>query len=126
MILNVSRLLRPSTVRSPWVSKAPVREELFGIERLEQHARTLADAQPVTTTPARVPSLHAQLDHNAATLLTVGPSTFTCRVVRIAADALPVSNGSTVRFPIQQSKCPASRERSKVAGQGEPGRLGFV
>jgi cyclic beta-1,2-glucan synthetase len=42
---------------------------LFGIERLEQHARTLAAAQPVTATPARVLSLQRRLDNNAAALL---------------------------------------------------------
>jgi len=29
---------------SPWDDKSPVREELFGIERLEQHAESLAAA----------------------------------------------------------------------------------
>jgi cyclic beta-1,2-glucan synthetase len=46
-----------------------VREELFGIERLEQHARSLAEAQPVSERPPKVPSLHARLDDNAAVLL---------------------------------------------------------
>ncbi len=53
----------------PWNDKAPVREELFGVERLEQHAESLAAAQPVTTRPPVVPSLHNRLDDNAAVLL---------------------------------------------------------
>ena len=53
----------------PWNDTAPVRQELFGIERLEQHARTLAAAQPVTATPSRVLSLQRRLDNNAAVLL---------------------------------------------------------
>ncbi|HCL86549.1 MAG TPA: hypothetical protein DIC45_08645, partial [Comamonadaceae bacterium] len=46
-----------------------MREELFGIERLEQHARSLAAAQQVSTNPPRVPSLHSRLRGNAAELL---------------------------------------------------------
>ncbi|MBA3479449.1 MAG: glycosyl transferase, partial [Lautropia sp.] len=57
---------RPS---HPWIDKAPVREELFGVERLEQHARSLAAAQPVTSKPRPVLSLQARLDKNAAVLL---------------------------------------------------------
>ncbi|HWT31871.1 MAG TPA: glycosyl transferase, partial [Propylenella sp.] len=53
----------------PWNDAAPVRQELFGIERLEQHAGSLAAAQPVTTRPLAVLSLHRRLDDNAAVLL---------------------------------------------------------
>ncbi|MEP6823589.1 MAG: glycosyl transferase, partial [Ramlibacter sp.] len=48
---------------------APVRQELFGIERLEQHAESLAAAQPVSVRPPAVLSLHRRLDDNAAVLL---------------------------------------------------------
>ena len=53
----------------PWNDSAPVREELFGIERLEQHAESLAAAQPVSTRPKAVWSLHKRLDYNAQVLL---------------------------------------------------------
>ncbi|MGA9913870.1 MAG: glycosyl transferase, partial [Paraburkholderia sp.] len=53
----------------PWDDIAPVREELFGIERLEQHAQSLAAAQSVTKTPPAVLSLHTRLNDNAAVLL---------------------------------------------------------
>ena len=53
----------------PWNDTAPVRQELFGIERLEQHAQSLAAAQPVTADPPSVLSLQRRLDHNAAVLL---------------------------------------------------------
>ena len=53
----------------PWNDTAPVREELFSVERLEQHAESLAAAQPVTKTPPTVLSLHARLNDNAAVLL---------------------------------------------------------
>jgi cyclic beta-1,2-glucan synthetase len=46
-----------------------VRNELFGVERLEQHAESLAAAQTVTATPPSVLSLHVRLKHNAAALL---------------------------------------------------------
>ncbi len=55
--------------RAPWDDTAPVRQELFGVERLEQHARTLAAAQPVAARPPAVLSLHRRLDDNAGVLL---------------------------------------------------------
>ena len=56
--------------RSPlWNDVAPVRDELFGTERLEHHARSLAAAQPVTDRPPAVLPLHARLNDNAAVLL---------------------------------------------------------
>ena len=53
----------------PWNDPAPVREELFGIERLEQHAQSLAAAQSVASQPPKVLSLHIRLNDNAAVLL---------------------------------------------------------
>jgi cyclic beta-1,2-glucan synthetase len=53
----------------PWSDQAPVREELFGIERLEQHAQSLATAQSVTSQPPKVLSLHSRLNDNASVLL---------------------------------------------------------
>ncbi|PTW59302.1 cyclic beta-1,2-glucan synthetase [Breoghania corrubedonensis] len=46
-----------------------MREELFSAERLDQHAESLAAAQPVTDRPPAVLSLHKRLDSNAAVLL---------------------------------------------------------
>src|SRR5690242_4863811 len=57
------------TLPSPWNSTAPVREELFGIERLEQHGQSLAAAQRATRQHPAVLSLHARLNDNAAVLL---------------------------------------------------------
>lgn len=54
---------------NPWNDPAPVREELFGVERLEQHARSLAAAQTVTVRPPSVFPLHKRLRNNAAVLL---------------------------------------------------------
>ncbi len=66
-ILHRAFWQRPAT--TPWNDLAPVREELFGVERLEQHAESLAAAQPVTATPPVVASLQKRLNDNAAVLL---------------------------------------------------------
>ncbi len=69
----VPRAPRLQTMRAPappWNDKAPVRQELFGAERLEQHAASLAAAQRVTDRPRAVRSLRARLDDDAAALLT--------------------------------------------------------
>lgn len=63
-----SLTVNPSS-RAPWDDKAPVREELFGVERLEQHAESLASAQPITARPMRVLSLQKRLKDNASVLL---------------------------------------------------------
>lgn len=62
---------------SVWDDASPVREELFGAERLEQHARSLATAQPITSQPPSVPSLHARLQSNASVLLAAYRATAT-------------------------------------------------
>lgn len=54
---------------SVWNDASPIREELFGAERLEQHARSLAAAQPITARPPSAPSLHTRLKRNAGVLL---------------------------------------------------------
>lgn len=46
-----------------------MREELFGPERLDRHARTLAAAQPVAVVSVPVRSLRHRLDDNTAALL---------------------------------------------------------
>ena len=52
----------------PW-DRTAVRAELFGAERLEQHARSLAAAQPVTASRTRDARLSCRLADNAAFLL---------------------------------------------------------
>jgi cyclic beta-1,2-glucan synthetase len=52
----------------PW-DRTPLRAELFGVERLEQHARSLAAAQPVTEGRIRDGRLAVRLAGNAAFLL---------------------------------------------------------
>lgn len=63
-----TRLFGSKSVSTLWQNKDPIREELFGIERLESHAITLAEAQPVTSHPLAVHSLHLRLKENEAVL----------------------------------------------------------
>jgi cyclic beta-1,2-glucan synthetase len=53
----------------PWDTDDLLRDELFSVERLEQHAASLAAAQVVTKRPRRRPALRARLRNNASTLL---------------------------------------------------------
>ena len=53
---------------SPWSDHTPIREELFGVDRLEQHAESLAKAQGVTARPVPVYPLQSRLSNNANAL----------------------------------------------------------
>ncbi len=66
-IRHLLQFFRPTP--APWDATAPVREDLFGIDRLEQHAESLAAAQAITGRPPRVLALQARLTANAAALL---------------------------------------------------------
>ena len=52
----------------PWDNRAPVREELFSVERIEEHARSLAIAQPIAPQSRRGHPLAGRLSDNAAAL----------------------------------------------------------
>ncbi|MGA9850331.1 MAG: glucoamylase family protein, partial [Roseiarcus sp.] len=54
---------------SPWDSEQPIREELFSLERLETHAKSLATAQTVASHATRGLPLAARLAANGAVLL---------------------------------------------------------
>ena len=54
---------------SPWNSLEAIREELFGWERFEEHAQSLARAQAISDRPERVLSLVDRLRENEAVLL---------------------------------------------------------
>ena len=62
-------MIRTARAPSPWQDRLPIRSELFGIERLEEHARSLAAAQPVASASVRGPGLAGRLADNAAFLL---------------------------------------------------------
>src|SRR5258706_712550 len=54
---------------APWDHEESIREELFSIERLEQHAESLAAAHPVTARPTTGRSLAVRLRDNESVLL---------------------------------------------------------
>ena len=54
---------------SPWDNQEPIREELFSVERLEEHARSLALAQIVSSATTKGQPLARRLAHNGAVLL---------------------------------------------------------
>jgi cyclic beta-1,2-glucan synthetase len=54
---------------SPWSNENAIREEVFGRERLELHAQSLARAQNISVRPPRVLSLHHRLAANERELL---------------------------------------------------------
>jgi cyclic beta-1,2-glucan synthetase len=64
-----SRFL-PRTSSAPlWADEEPIREELFSVERLEQHAESLAAAQSVSSRPARGLPLAKRIRDNDEALL---------------------------------------------------------
>ena len=66
-LIRLARRRKPAG--SPWDNREPIRAELFSVDRLQEHARSLAATQPVTPEPTRGHSLTARLTDNAATLL---------------------------------------------------------
>src|SRR5687767_11298145 len=64
---NLHLLRRPARA-APWDNEESIREELFSVERLEQHAESLAAAQPIRSRP-RGRSLAARLRDNEVVLL---------------------------------------------------------
>lgn len=62
------RLLLGRAQPSPW-DEAPIREELFSVERLEEHARSLASAQALTSRSAARGLLAGRVVDNEAALL---------------------------------------------------------
>jgi len=69
MTLSLLHILGHGAPSLLWNDTRPVRQELFGVERLEQHAESLATAQSVTLRPPPILSLHKRLKDNASALL---------------------------------------------------------
>jgi len=69
LILSFLPVFGRNPLASPWDTEDSIREELFSAERLEQHAESLAAAQPVTAAPIHRQSLAARLRENEAVLL---------------------------------------------------------
>src|SRR5713101_5090530 len=69
MKLVVLRAFGRGSQAAPWDNEESIREELFSSERLEQHAESLAAAQPVAARPTTGRSLAARLRDNESVLL---------------------------------------------------------
>jgi cyclic beta-1,2-glucan synthetase len=67
--LSPASTILPGTVSDTWSDTAPIRSDLFGTERLEHHAETLAADHRVARAPVRVPSLSRRLRDNVRVLL---------------------------------------------------------
>ena len=65
----VRRVLGRARPDSLWDDEDPIRSELFSVERLEQHAESLAANQPISTTPTSGLSLVDRLADNERVLL---------------------------------------------------------
>ncbi|MBI2720242.1 MAG: glycosyl transferase [Rhizobiales bacterium] len=63
------RIFPRTPTPSPWDNQEPVREELFSIERLEEHARSLAVAQTVEPKSLKGRQLAGRLADNGEVLL---------------------------------------------------------
>ncbi|MGH8875437.1 MAG: hypothetical protein ACRDVM_09340, partial [Acidimicrobiia bacterium] len=59
----------PFLSRAPAEPEEPIRDELFGLERLEQHAGSLAEAQPVRRRPRKGYPLARRVRENGEVLL---------------------------------------------------------
>ncbi len=69
LIAALRRRLANAGPAPPWDDDAPIRAELFSVERLEEHARSLAVAQPVTPGERDGASLAKRLTENEAVLV---------------------------------------------------------
>jgi cyclic beta-1,2-glucan synthetase len=65
----IRRVFGRTPTTSPWNDLEAVREELFSVERLEEHARSLASAQTVTSKPTKGHPLSSRLTDNGTSLL---------------------------------------------------------
>ena len=68
MKYSILRALRAPAAVFPQETEEPIRGELFGVERLEQHAESLAAAQRVTARPRRGRQLAGRLRDNGRVL----------------------------------------------------------
>jgi cyclic beta-1,2-glucan synthetase len=69
LVIAIRRAFERAPSASLWSSREPIREELFSVERLEEHGRSLAAAQPVTQRPAKGHPLATRVAENGAILL---------------------------------------------------------
>jgi cyclic beta-1,2-glucan synthetase len=88
-----------------WIDPEPIRAELFGVERLEQHAESLAAAQTVTESPRRRRRLSPRVHENGRVLLesyrTIAEAIHSQQVITPAAEWL-VDNFHIVEDQIRE------------------------
>jgi cyclic beta-1,2-glucan synthetase len=63
------RIFGGAASASPWDNQESIREEIFSVDRIEEHARSLARAQPVMPKPTKGHPLAGRLADNGAVLL---------------------------------------------------------
>ncbi|HVO22516.1 MAG TPA: glucoamylase family protein [Candidatus Margulisiibacteriota bacterium] len=89
---SILHVLQGLSTASPREAEEPIRSELFSVERLEQHAESLAAAQHVTPKPGRGRPLATRLRDNARVLLaayrTIGQAIREERAITPAAEWL--------------------------------------
>ena len=111
-MINVLGWLSPRIKIAPDLPES-MSSEIFGIERLRQHARSLAASQTVTTSPQPQVSLIRRLDENAATLLEVYRDVCAAvgngKVVTPAAEWL-IDNYSLIEEQIRQTRADLPNE----------------
>jgi cyclic beta-1,2-glucan synthetase len=92
LIPSIFRAFGRHPTASPWDTENSIREELFSIERLEEHAESLAATQHITARPMPRRSLALRLRDNEAVLLeayrAIGSATGDRRPVTPAAEWL--------------------------------------
>lgn len=103
---RLSRSMSPFPRKpSAWDDETPIREELFSVERLEAHARSLAAAQPVSPRTTRGLSLSPRLADNGDVLLSAYRSVVTAieenRAITPAAEWL-IDNYHVVEKQLRQ------------------------
>ncbi|MBD3584905.1 glycosyl transferase [Salinimonas sp. HHU 13199] len=69
--MSIRSTRRSASFAPPWNDSHPVREELLSMERLAQHARSLALTQKIALHPQKVVALTKRLDDNAKVLAQV-------------------------------------------------------
>jgi len=69
LISAIVRAFGRASRAAPWDNEESIREELFSIERLEQHAESLAAAQPIAARPTTGRPLATRLKDNESVLL---------------------------------------------------------
>ncbi|MGO8974723.1 MAG: hypothetical protein ACLQNV_14505, partial [Steroidobacteraceae bacterium] len=69
LLRRLSRFLPKISSVPSWADGEAIREELFSVERLEQHAESLADAQSVSSRPERGRPLARRVRDNDAALI---------------------------------------------------------